>query len=365
MIGCCGFVSCAPVVSGLQLFSVFCLNMAALPLRLTPSPKLPALQVWSATKPSVKKLHAPSFPVVLTPAQRSSATARLNTPKRCMIFPIPPPILWARGDISLLNKPSIGMVGARNASSLGGRTARMLAAELSEQGHVIVSGLARGIDTSAHIASLELGTIAVLAGGVDVIYPSENAHLARDISLKGLLISEQPMGLAPQARHFPRRNRLISGLSIGLVVVEAAAKSGSLITARNALDQGREVLAVPGHPFDARASGCNMLIRDGATLVRSAADVLETLAPLAPDAPTPQSELSLNIPPPPPERRGLAETAALHQQILSRLGPSPLPEDQLIRDLAQPAATIGPVLIELELDGKISRAAGGMLTKEL
>ena len=286
-------------------------------------------------------------------------------PKALYDLADPPPLLWARGDISLLNKPSIGMVGARNASSLGGRTARMLASELSEQGHVIVSGLARGIDTSAHIASLEHGTIAVLAGGVDVIYPSENAHLARDISLKGLLISEQPMGLAPQARHFPRRNRLISGLSIGLIVVEAAAKSGSLITARNALDQGREVLAVPGHPFDARASGCNMLIRDGATLVRSAADVLETLAPLAPDAPVLQPELSLNIPPPPPERRGLAETAGLHQQILSRLGPSPLPEDQLIRDLAQPAATIGPVLVELELDGKISRAAGGMLTKEL
>lgn len=286
-------------------------------------------------------------------------------PKALYDLADPPPLLWARGDISLLNKPSIGMVGARNASSLGGRTARMLASELSEQGHVIVSGLARGIDTSAHIASLEHGTIAVLAGGVDVIYPSENAHLARDISLKGLLISKQPMGLAPQARHFPRRNRLISGLSIGLIVVEAAAKSGSLITARNALDQGREVLAVPGHPFDARASGCNMLIRDGATLVRSAADVLETLAPLAPDAPVLQPELSLNIPPPPPERRGLAETAALHQQILSRLGPSPLPEDQLIRDLAQPAATIGPVLVELELDGKISRAAGGMLTKEL
>ena len=286
-------------------------------------------------------------------------------PKALYDLADPPPLLWARGDISILNKPSIGMVGARNASSLGGRTARMLASELSEQGHVIVSGLARGIDTSAHIASLEHGTIAVLAGGVDVIYPSENAHLARDISLKGLLISEQPMGLAPQARHFPRRNRLISGLSIGLIVVEAAAKSGSLITARNALDQGREVLAVPGHPFDARASGCNMLIRDGATLVRSAADVLETLAPLAPDAPVLQPELSLNIPPPPPERRGLAETAALHQQILSRLGPSPLPEDQLIRDLAQPAATIGPVLVELELDGKISRAAGGMLTKEL
>jgi DNA processing protein len=277
----------------------------------------------------------------------------------------PPPLLWVRGDVSLLHRTGIGMVGARNASSLGGRTARMLASELSEQGHVIISGLARGIDTSAHLASLDNGTIAVLAGGVDVIYPSENAHLAKDISQKGLLLSEQPMGLSPQARHFPRRNRLISGLSMGLIVVEAAAKSGSLITARNALDQGREVLAVPGHPFDARASGCNMLIRDGATLVRSAADVLETLAPLVPAAPELQSELSLDIPPPPPQTRGLAETAALHQQILSRLGPSPLPEDQLIRDLAQPAAAIGPVLVELELDGKISRAAGGMLTKEL
>lgn len=277
----------------------------------------------------------------------------------------PPPLLWARGDISLLNKPSIGMVGARNASSLGGRTARMLASELSKTGYVIVSGLARGIDTAAHLASLEGGTIAVLAGGVDVIYPSENAHLARDISQKGLLISEQPMGLAPQARHFPRRNRLISGLSSGLVVVEAAAKSGSLITARNALDQGREVLAVPGHPFDARASGCNMLIRDGATLVRSASDVLEILAPLVPAAQTTQPALALDIPPPPPERRGLAETAALHQQILSRLGPSPLPEDQLIRDLAAPASLVGPALVELELDGKINRAAGGLLTKEL
>jgi len=276
----------------------------------------------------------------------------------------PPPLLWVRGDVSLFKRPAIGMVGARNASSLGGRTARMLAAELSEAGHVIVSGLARGVDTAAHLASLEGGTIAVLAGGVDVIYPSENAHLARDISQKGLLISEQPMGLSPQARHFPRRNRLISGLASGLIVVEAAAKSGSLITARNALDQGREVLAVPGHPFDARASGCNMLIRDGATLVRSSADVLEALAPLAEAAATPQPELALDIAPSPPERRGLAETAALHQQILSRLGPSPLPEDQLIRDLAQPAATVGPVLVELEMDGKISRAAGGMLSKE-
>lgn len=274
----------------------------------------------------------------------------------------PPPILWVRGHAEILSRPAIGMVGARNASSLGGRTAKMLAAELSDAGHVIVSGLARGIDTCAHLASLDGGTIAVLAGGADVVYPSENAHLMRDIAEKGLIVSEQPMGLRPQARHFPRRNRLISGLSAALVVVEAAAKSGSLITARNALDQGRDVLAVPGHPFDARASGCNMLIRDGATLIRSGEDVLNALAPLAPQAQPAQPELTLHMPP--PETRGLGETVALHQTILDRLGPSPLPEDQLIRDLGAPAAAITPALVELELDGKISRAPGGMICKD-
>ena len=287
-------------------------------------------------------------------------------PKALLDLPDPPPIIWVRGNIAALNRPSIGMVGARNASSLGGRTARALAGELSEQGKVIVSGLARGIDTYAHKASLAGGTIGVLAGGVDVIYPAENVHLAHDILENGALISEQPMGLRPQARHFPRRNRLISGLSEGLVVIEAASKSGSLITARNALDQGREVLAVPGHPFDARASGCNMLIRDGATLVRSGSDVLEALAPLSPQAEAPREpELSFHAPPPPPpERRTLRETAGLHQQILDRLGPSPLPEDQLIRDLARPAQAVAPALVELELDGKIHRAPGGMLSRD-
>ena len=147
------------------------------------------------------------------------------------------------------------MVGARNCSSLGARTARGLASELGSKGYVVVSGLARGIDTAAHMAALETGTVAVMAGGVDVIYPAENTELARDISSRGLRLSEQPMGVTPQARHFPRRNRIISGLAQAVVVVEAAAKSGTLITARDALDQGREVLAVPGHPFDARAAG--------------------------------------------------------------------------------------------------------------
>lgn len=272
-----------------------------------------------------------------------------------------PPLLWAIGDVSLLHRPLIAMVGARNASSLGTRMARALAQDLSAKDFAIVSGLARGIDTAAHLASLDTGTIAVMAGGVDVIYPAENAKLAEDIAQKGLRLSEQPMGLAPQARHFPCRNRIISGLAQAVVVVEAAAKSGSLITARDALDQGREVLAVPGHPFDARASGCNMLIRDGAQLVRNADDVLSALpAPVA-QAPV-QSDFLDNLPPSQPEKRSLTETAQLHTQILSRLGPSPVAEDQLIRDLSVPARQVGPALVDLELDGKINRQAGGLLS---
>ena len=272
-----------------------------------------------------------------------------------------PPFLWALGDISLLRRPMIALVGARNASSLGTRMARKLAADLGTAGYVVVSGLARGIDAAAHLAALNSGTVAVQAGGVDTIYPAENAELAQNLAKSGLRLSEQPMGLQPMARHFPARNRIISGLAQATIVVEAAAKSGSLITARDALDQGREVLAVPGHPMDARASGCNMLIRDGATLVRSAEDVVEALAPLAqPSAP----ELPLEIPSaPPPDRRSLRETADLHSQILSRLGPSPLAEDQLIRDLNSPASDVTPALVELELEGSIDRAPGGLLTR--
>ena len=272
-----------------------------------------------------------------------------------------PPFLWVLGDSRLLKRPMIAMVGARNASSLGTRMARRLAGDLGAAGYVVVSGLARGIDAAAHLAALDRGTIAVQAGGVDTIYPAENAELALNLGKSGLRISEQPMGLQPMARHFPARNRIISGLAQATIVVEAAAKSGSLITARDALDQGREVMAVPGHPMDARASGCNMLIRDGATLVRSAQDVLEALAPLAA---TQQPELSLVIPEAPQkDNRSLRETADLHSQILSRLGPSPLAEDQLIRDLGRPAAKITPALVELELDGSIDRAPGGLLTR--
>ncbi|WP_353545366.1 DNA-processing protein DprA [Sinisalibacter aestuarii] len=284
-------------------------------------------------------------------------------PAQLSDIPDPPPFFWAVGDVSLLHRSTIALVGARNASSLGTRMARRLAGELGQQGHVIVSGLARGIDTAAHAAALKTGTIAVMASGVDVIYPTENTVLGEEIGREGgLRISEAPIGMSPQARHFPQRNRIISGLARAVVVVEAAARSGSLITARTALDQGREVLAVPGHPFDARASGCNMLIRDGATLVRGADDVIEALGAIsAPEVeaapPVPE------VPAPPPETRSPEDIRALHRRILDRLGPSPLAEDQLIRDLARPAAEITPELVNMELDGLIQRQPGGLVNR--
>ena len=290
-----------------------------------------------------------------------------------------PPLLWAMGEAGVTSRPMVALVGARNASSLGLRMAKSLARGLGEAGCVVVSGLARGIDAAAHGASLGTGTLAVMGGGVDVLYPSENSRLAEDIvHAGGLRLSEQPMGLAPQARHFPARNRLISGLAQAVVVVEAAPKSGSLITARCALDQGREVLAVPGHPFDSRAAGCNMLLRDGARLVRNAEDVLESLPDRAPaatgtqpalDLPPPASVAPVRSDQPVPnaqpalDRRSPAETFDLHRQILARLGPSPLAEDQLIRDIAAAPEQLGSALVDLELEGRIARQPGGLLAK--
>ena len=304
-----------------------------------------------------------------TPCSALAAEAELKAGKRIGAVPLcfgasgypaalcdipdPPPFLWALGDVSLTERPAIGLVGARNASSLGTRMATKLASELSAQGFAVVSGLARGVDAAAHLAALEGGTIAVQAGGIDAVYPRENARLHEEIATKGLRLSEQPIGLQPMARHFPRRNRIISGMSRAVVVVEAAAKSGSLITAREALDQGREVLAVPGHPFDARSAGCNMLIRDGATLVRGMADIKEALARPEP-APLPQNKKT--------ERSGPVHQAGpAHAQILGLLGPSPLAEDQLIRDLAVDPDLITPQLMQLEMEGKITRSSGGLV----
>jgi len=201
--------------------------------------------------------------------------------------------------------------------------------------------------------------VAVQAGGVDFKYPAENAELWKDIRRSGLLLSEQPIGLPPKARHFPIRNRLISGLAQQVVVIEAAGKSGSLITAKTALDQGRDVLAVPGHPFDARASGCNLLIRDGATLVRSAQDVIDAIGPVALQTiKPPQRQVPDRTA---PKTRTLQQTAKLHQLILDRLGPSPLAEDQLIRDLRANSADFSAALVELEIARKVQRQPGGMV----
>ncbi len=276
-------------------------------------------------------------------------------------LPDAPPLLWAIGDAELPERPRIALVGARNASSVGTRMARRLALGLGEAGFVVVSGLARGVDGAAHRAAMDFGTIAVLGGGVDVCYPAENAEIFDRIGQTGLRLSEQAMGLQPQARHFPARNRIISGLSQAVVVVEAASRSGSLITARTALDQGREVLAVPGSPLDGRAAGCNMLIRDGATLVRDADDIIEALsAPVPHVQHDPVPEIA-DLPAPP--SRSLADAASLHSQILDRLGPVPVTEDQLLRDLSVSANDASPVLVELELDGEIRRDPGGLLAR--
>lgn len=268
-----------------------------------------------------------------------------------------PPVLWCMGGRKPLAQPIVALVGARNASSLGTRMARMLAEGLGLAGYTIVSGLARGIDTAAHQASLKTGTIAVMGGGVDVIYPAENAVLAAAISDQGLRLSEQPMGTYPQARHFPPRNRIISGLSMAVIVVEAAEKSGTLITVKDALEQGREVMAVPGHPVDGRAGGCNRLIREGATLIRNVEDVLDVLDRLRSAPPVPRTDAAPLAQPTPPD------AASVTSAILRLLGPTPIHEDMVIRDMGLSAAIISPALVALELDGAVQRHPGGLVSR--
>lgn len=278
-----------------------------------------------------------------------------------------PPVLWVRGDPVWLSCDGLAVIGARNASSLGLRMARGMAAGLGEAGCTVIAGLARGVDTAAHNAALPTGTVAVMAGGVDVIYPAENAVLAAQIVEKGALVSEQPPGTEPAARHFPTRNRIVSGLSRAVVVIEAAHRSGTLITAKNALDQGREVMAVPGHPMDARAAGCNLLIRDGALLVRNAADVVAALGhdtradspAIAPESPAPSVRAGKVDRP--AARCDAGGPVQLESRILSRLSPSPTEENDLIRDLGVPSASVSAAVLSLELQGRLTRLAGGRL----
>ncbi len=264
-----------------------------------------------------------------------------------------PPLLSLSGDATLLRRPALAVVGARNASANGRRFARDMALQLGGHGFVVVSGLARGIDAAAHQGALPTGTVAVLAGGVDTVSPEENRELHRLIAERGLLVAEMPVGTEPQARHFPRRNRIISGISLGVLVVEAALRSGSLITARFALEQGREVFAVPGSPLDPRCRGSNDLIRRGAALTETAEDVLAEIEPhLAPRLASPPSPPAAAPPP------GPAELALAMSRVLEHLSPSPVAVDELIRQCRLPAAVVSAVLLDLELAGRLERQAG-------
>ncbi|WP_157217709.1 DNA-processing protein DprA [Flavisphingomonas formosensis] len=265
-----------------------------------------------------------------------------------------PPVLIVKGELGLLDRPSVALVGARNASAAAVRFARMLASGLAERRMVVVSGLARGIDTAAHQGSLASGTIAVVAGGVDIVYPPENDALQREIGERGLIVAEQPPGTEPRARHFPYRNRIIAGLAAGTVVVEAAPKSGSLITARYAAEFGREVMAVPGSPLDQRAQGCNLLIREGATLVQTVDDIVEAVSSIGGGLATPARSYSG----PPPADAGDAE----RRTVIALLGPVPVPVDELIRQTGLPPAIVQTVLLELELGGRLDRHAGGRVS---
>lgn len=266
-----------------------------------------------------------------------------------------PPAMLSRGDPGLARRTCIAMVGARNAPAAACRFARQLAHGLAEAGTTVVSGLARGIDTASHLGSIEGGTVGVIASGIDIAFPPENRELQARVAVEGLLLAEQPPGSEPLARNFPSRNRIIAGMAHGTLVVEAAPRSGSLITARIAADAGREVMAVPGSPLDPRAQGCNLLIREGATLVQNIDDILEAVRPIDPRAvraPTARYEAEPGVDPDERERR----------RIIDLLGPVPVTVDELIRQAEAPPAVAQLVLLELELAGRLERHAGGRVS---
>ena len=289
---------------------------------------------------------------------RLIAACEAEFPAGLAALEAPPPLISVLGHPHLLQKEMVAIVGARNASALARKFTDTLSRELGFAGLVVVSGLARGIDASAHEAALAIGTVAVVAGGVDIVYPPENEKLYAAIKNQGVIVSEMRLGEAPQARHFPRRNRIISGLARGVVVVEAAEKSGSLITAQYALDQGREVFAVPGSPLDPRARGANRLIREGATLTENAEDILSVLRPMlgggfaepGPAGPVPSAAV-------------LEEEAdRIRARVEEALGPAPVEVDELIRQLGAPAGAVLTVILELELAGRCIRHPGNRVS---
>ncbi len=280
-------------------------------------------------------------------------------PLRLQMIDDAPPLIAIRGHTRTLSLPMVAVVGSRNASGAGLKFTQRIARELGEAGFAVVSGLARGIDAAAHAASLATGTIAVLAGGQDRIYPPEHAELLGTILATGAALSEMPLGWEPRARDFPRRNRLISGLSLGVVIVEAAKRSGSLITARLALDQGREVFAVPGSPLDPRAEGTNGLIKQGATPVTETADVVSVLQPIMEEKTLPARE------PPPPDTGATDDGEPAPDErarIVALLGPAPVQMDDLVRLSKSSPAVVRMVLLELEIAGRLERHGGGLVS---
>ncbi|CZT34918.1 DNA-processing protein DprA [Rhizobium sp. 9140] len=280
-----------------------------------------------------------------------------------------PPLLAVKGRASTGTAPALGIVGARNASISGAKFAAMIARDVGRAGYTIISGLARGIDTAAHRASLDTGTIAVLAGGIDKPYPPENIALLEEITQgAGLAITEMPFGWEPRARDFPRRNRLIAGVALGLAVVEAASRSGSLITARYAADFGRLVFAVPGSPLDPRCHGTNGLLKDGAVVTTEARDILEALAPLSridlfdqPQAREAENDMDIGT-----ERRPVAVLPGDREReaIVDALGPTPVETDDIIRHTGFAASAVYLVLLELDLAGRLHRHPGGLVSLE-
>ncbi len=280
-------------------------------------------------------------------------------PLRLQMIDDAPPLLAIRGQVRALSLPMVAIVGSRNASGAGLKFTQRIARELGEAGFAVVSGLARGIDAAAHGASLASGTIAVLAGGQDRIYPPEHAELLEAILPLGVALSEMPLGWEPRARDFPRRNRLISGLSLGVVIVEAAKRSGSLITARFALEQGREVFAVPGSPLDPRAEGTNGLIKQGATPVTETSDIISVLQPIMQERKLPAREPDR----PEDDAVGGVEPASDERtRIVALLGPAPVQIDDLVRLSKSSAAVVRMVLLELEIAGRVERRGGGLVS---
>jgi DNA processing protein len=266
-----------------------------------------------------------------------------------------PPLLITKGNLNLLDRQAVAIVGARNASAAACRFARGLAHDLGQHDLVVISGLARGIDSAAHDGALESGTIGVIAGGIDNFYPPENEQRQKALYERGLVVAEMPPGTEPRARHFPYRNRIIAGMSSGTIVVEAAPRSGSLITARLAAEGGREVMAVPGSPLDPRAQGCNQLIRDGATLIQNAQDVVETIRPIEPSFRSSASAYQ----PPEPEHLNGDDALGFVEELL---GPSPVPVDEIIRLSGAPSGAVQMALLELDLAGRLDRHAGGKVS---